>query len=46
MKKFLCTILFLTMVISLSACGGKGVSTKDWIKLKSKRSVAKNGGQL
>lgn len=27
MKKFLCAILFLTMVISLSACGGKGVST-------------------
>lgn len=27
MKKLLCAILFLTMVISLSACGGKGVST-------------------
>ena len=34
MKKFLCAILFLTMVISLSACGGKGISTLVTVRIK------------
>ena len=41
MKKFLCAILFLTMVISLSACGGKGVSTlvKHYGQEKQKQRI-------